>query len=109
MKYLELGKGIVISERAYATIVYYALSEIDAVSVSKNKSKEITERQLRQLVSLNVSKYGVEIDIHVELCYGHNLEIISKKIQHNVMEVINNNVGYEPACVNVHVTNVAIC
>lgn len=109
MKYLELGKGIIISDRAYATIVYYALSEIEAVAISKHRNKEITERQLRQIVSLNVTEYGVEIDIYIDLCYGYNLETISKEIQSNVMDVITHNVGYEPACVNVHVTNVSIC
>ncbi len=109
MRYLEVSKGIVISESAYSTIVYYAVCEIEEVLISKFKRKEITERQLRQLVSIKVSDYGVEIDINIELCFGHDLEEICKKIQYNVMDVVEQNVGFKPACVNVHVIKVTVC
>ncbi len=109
MQYLEVGKDIVISESAYSTIVYYAVSEIEEVLISKFNRKEITERQLRQLVSLELTDYGVEININVELCFGYNLEDICKKIQQNVIDIVEQNIGYKPACVNIHVVKVSTC
>lgn len=109
MQYLEVSKGIIISESAYSTIVYYAVSEVEEVAISRFRRKEITERQLKQLVSIKVTDYGVEIDINVELCFGHDLEDVCKKIQDNVMDVVEQNVGYKPACVNIHVIKVSVC
>ncbi len=109
MQYLEVGKDIVISDSAYSTVVYYAVSEVEEVAISMKRKNEITERQLRQLVSLNVTEYGVEVDINVELCFGHNLEEVCKKIQDNVIDVVHHNIGYKPACVNVHVVKISVC
>lgn len=109
MQYLEVGKDIVISESAYSTIVYYAVCETEGVYISKFIRKEITERQLRQLVALEVTDYGVEVNINVELCFGCNLEEVCKQIQENVIDIVEQNVGYKPACVNIFVTKVSVC
>lgn len=109
MKYIELGKGVLISESAYSTVVYYAICEIDDVIFSKISKKEITERQLRQIVNLNIEEGQVEITVSVELCYGCNLDEVSKKIQKNIDEIVEQSTGYRPSCVNVNVTSISVC
>ncbi len=109
MRYIELSKNVVISESAYSTVVYYAVCEIEEVVFSKVVKKEITERQLKQIVSLEMSDSGVDINVNVELCYGHNLEDVSKKIQKNVVDVVEHSIGYKPSSVNVNVTRISVC
>ncbi|MFV0499377.1 MAG: Asp23/Gls24 family envelope stress response protein [Bacilli bacterium] len=109
MEYFEIGNGIVISNIAYATIVYYGVVEIEEVSTSKFVNKELTERQLKQIISLELSEYGVEINVNVGLNFGCNFEEVCKKIQLNVIDIVEQNVGYKPACVNIHVTKVTVC
>lgn len=109
MRYLEVGKNIVISESAYSTIVYYAILEVEEVLISKFKRKELTERQLKQIVSLEVTDYGVEINVNIDICFGCNVEDICKRIQENVIETVHQNIGFKPACVNVYVTKVSAC
>ncbi len=109
MGYLKISKDVMINEAAYATIVYYAVTEIEEVTLHNEKKKELTERQLKQTVKLDKNEYGIVVNIYVEVCYGNNLEEVCKKIQENVVDILEQSVGYKPACVNVIVTKVLVC
>ncbi len=109
MEYLELSNGVAISKSALATIVYYAVKENEHTSIFHLKHESITERKLAQIVKLDTNDYGLVINLNLELCYGADLEAICKDIQNNVMDVLEQSLGFKPACVNIDVSKINVC
>ncbi len=109
MEYLELSNGVAISKSAYATIVYYAVREVEHTSLYHSKQDAITERKLAQIVNLEVDEYGITINLTLELCYGKDLESICKNVQENVIDIVEQSVGFKPARVNIDVSKINVC
>ncbi len=104
MKYIKLSKSMSISEVAYATIVYYALKEVEGVYVEDTDS--LSQRTLKNTVDLEVLEDGIIININACVLLQHNIESIAKNIQENVYDTILQSVGFEPIKVNVEISRV---
>lgn len=109
MEYLQVANNVAISKSAYATIVYYAIREVENTVLNLVKDSELTERKLNQVVSLEVDEYGVVIDLRLELCYGNDLEDVCKKVQENIIDVVEQSVGTAPSRVNIDVVKISVC
>lgn len=78
-------------------IVALAVSEVDGVSLLKNKNKGI---------KLSFDKEGISADISVEVDYGYNVPSLAFRIQQSIKHNVESMTKYKVATVDVHIQDV---
>ena len=108
----ELGEVRIASD-VVAAIAALVATEIDGVySMAGNITNELIGKlgmkNLSKGVKVNVSEENVSVDLALNIRYGYEIPVVSKKVQEKVKSAIETMTGLEVSVVNIKIAGVDV-
>ena len=102
-----------ISDEVVAIIAGLAATEVDGVcSMSGNITNELVSKlgmkSLSKGVKVTISEKNVVVDVALNIKYGYEIPIVSKKVQDKVKSAIETMTGLEVTAVNIKIASLNI-
>ena len=107
-----IGK-VQIADEVVAIIAGLAATEIEGVkSMAGNITNELVSKlgmkNLSKGVKVNVSEENVSVDLALNIRYGYEIPVVSKKVQEKVKSAIETMTGLEVSVVNIKIAGVDV-
>ena len=107
-----IGK-VQIADEVVAIIAGLAATEIEGVkSMAGNITNELVSKlgmkKLSKGVKVNVSEENVSVDLALNIRYGYEIPVVSKKVQEKVKSAIETMTGLEVSVVNIKIAGVDV-
>lgn len=104
--------SINISEEVIANLVRNSISEVDGVAGMANAAgAEIAEfigiKTLNKGVKVQFDDDTIIVDAVINVRYGSNILSVAKRVQSEVLTMVQSTTGIDKAQVNIHVSGVA--
>ena len=108
----QLGE-VQIADEVVATIAGLAATEVEGVaSMAGNITNELVSKlgmkNLSKGVKVNVSEENVSVDLALNIRYGYEIPVVSKKVQEKVKSAIETMTGLEVSVVNIKIAGVDV-
>ena len=102
-----------IADEVVAIIAGLAATEVDGVaSMAGNITNELVSKlgmkNLSKGVKVNVSEENVSVDLALNIRYGYEIPVVSKKVQEKVKSAIETMTGLEVSVVNIKIAGVDV-
>ena len=107
-----IGK-VQIADEVVAIIAGLAATEIEGLkSMAGNITNELVSKlgmkNLSKGVKVNVSEENVSVDLALNIRYGYEIPVVSKKVQEKVKSAIETMTGLEVSVVNIKIAGVDV-
>ena len=108
----KLGE-VKIADEVVAMIAGLAATEVEGVdSMAGNITNELVGKlgmkNLSKGVKVNVSEENVSVDLALNIRYGYEIPVVSKKVQEKVKSAIETMTGLEVSVVNIKIAGVDV-
>ena len=102
-----------IADEVVAIIAGLAATEVEGVSsMAGNITNELVSKlgmkNLSKGVKVNVSEENVSVDLALNIRYGYEIPVVSKKVQEKVKSAIETMTGLEVSVVNIKIAGVDV-
>ena len=102
-----------VADEVVAIIAGLAATEIEGVkSMAGNITNELVSKlgmkNLSKGVKVNVSEENVSVDLALNIRYGYEIPVVSKKVQEKVKSAIETMTGLEVSVVNIKIAGVDV-
>ncbi len=102
-----------ISDEVVAIIAGLAATEVDGVcSMAGNITNELVSKlgmkSLSKGVKVTISEKNVVVDVALNIKYGYEIPVVSKKVQDKVKSAIETMTGLEVTAVNIKIASLNI-
>ena len=102
-----------IADEVVAIIAALAATEVEGVaSMAGNITNELVSKlgmkNLSKGVKVNVSEENVSVDLALNIRYGYEIPVVSKKVQEKVKSAIETMTGLEVSVVNIKIAGVDV-
>ena len=102
-----------IADEVVTIIAALAATEVEGVaSMGGNITNELVSKlgmkNLSKGVKVNVSEENVSVDLALNIRYGYEIPVVSKKVQEKVKSAIETMTGLEVSVVNIKIAGVDV-